>query len=157
MARRVGNDEFPFLRGEEPVGHINGNTLFPLGGKAINRQRQVHVLALSAVSLGIVFEAGKLVFGNLLGIQQQASDQGAFAVVHAAAGEKTQQALIALFGKIGLNLGLGVLRRRSSGIFGNPGIRHQKYPSCFLRSMEASATWSMTRPCRSDVVDSSIS
>lgn len=29
---------------------------------------------------------------------------------------------------------------------------HQKYPSCFLRSMEPAPSWSMMRPWRSDVV-----
>ena len=29
---------------------------------------------------------------------------------------------------------------------------HQKYPSCFLRSIELAPSWSMIRPCRSEVV-----
>ena len=36
-------------------------------------------------------------------------------------------------------------------------VRHQKYPSCFFFSIEPAESWSMTRPCRSEVVVSNIS
>ena len=36
-------------------------------------------------------------------------------------------------------------------------VRHQKYPSCFFFSIEPALSKSMIRPCRSDVVASSIS
>ena len=36
-------------------------------------------------------------------------------------------------------------------------VCHQKYPSCFFFSIDAGWSWSMTRPCRSEVVVSSIS
>ena len=36
-------------------------------------------------------------------------------------------------------------------------VRHQKYPSCFFFSIEPLESWSITRPCRSEVRASSIS
>ena len=33
----------------------------------------------------------------------------------------------------------------------------QKYPSCFFFSIDAALSWSITRPCRSELVVSSIS
>ena len=36
-------------------------------------------------------------------------------------------------------------------------VRHQKYPSCFLRSIEPLWSWSITRPCRSDVTVNNVS
>ena len=48
VARRVGHDEFAPVGREEPVGHIDGDPLLPLGGQAVDQQREVDVLALRA-------------------------------------------------------------------------------------------------------------
>ena len=63
--------------------------------------------ALRAVACGILFECRPLVVEDLLRFVQQPSDQRRLAVVHAAAGDEAQR------------------------------FPHQKYPSFFLRSIEA--------------------
>ena len=55
------------------------------------------------------------------------------------------------FALLGVQIGADVVRDEL-GL-----VSHQKYPSCFLRSMEAAASWSITRPWRSEVRVSSIS
>src|SRR5690554_1396817 len=136
MAGGVGNNEFAFWSGEIPIGHVDGNTLFTLGGKAVYQQCQVYLFALGAVAPGVSGECGQLVVKDLLRLPEQASNQGAFAVVDAAAGDEAQSALRGLLGKPAMQL------------FG--AVAHQKYPSCFFFSMDPALSVSILRPWRSD-------
>ena len=94
VAGRVGDDEFPPLRGEEPVGDVDGDLLLALGGEPIEQEREVELLALRAVFTGIRLQRIELVVEHQLGFVQQAPDQGRLAVIDRAAGDETQQALV---------------------------------------------------------------
>ena len=156
VARGVGDDELALVGGKEPVGHIDRDALLALGGQAIHQQGEVDVAPLRADPLGVGLQGGHLVVQDHLGIIEQSPDQGRLAVVHRAAGDEAQQALVL----VGLEVGVDVLgdevRLMGPGLAGNLG-GHQKYPSCFFFSIEAAWSWSMARPWRSDVVVSSIS
>ena len=88
-----------------------------------------------------------MVLEDHFGLVEQAPDQGALAIVHAAAGHEPQQAPVIVRLKIRLDV-LG----DEIGVGSD-----QKYPSWFFFSIEAAASWSMTRPCRSDDFVNSIS
>ena len=93
---------------------VDGDALFALVFKAVDQQREVELLAAVAEARGIARQRGKLVLRDRSGFVEKPPDQCRFAVVDRAAHEEAEQAL---------------LRRRRSV--------HQKYPSFFLRSIEA--------------------
>ncbi|OIQ75502.1 hypothetical protein GALL_428320 [mine drainage metagenome] len=89
VPRRVGNDEFSPGGGEVAVGHVDGDALFALGLQAVGEQRQVR--ALGALFVFHVEGGVELILEHPLGVDQKASDQGGFAVIHAASGGEAQQ------------------------------------------------------------------
>ncbi len=91
VARAIGHDELTLVGGKEAVGHIDGDALFAFGGQAVDQQREIHFLALGAVFGGILFQGGQLVVEQAFSVVQQAPNQGALAVVDAAAGDEAQQ------------------------------------------------------------------
>ncbi len=99
MARRVGDDEFALVGGEEAVGDIDGDALLPLGLQPVHQQREVDILAGGAEFPGILFQRGQRVLEQQLGVVEQPPDQGGFAVIDAAAGEKAQQRFLFLRGE----------------------------------------------------------
>ena len=147
VAGRIGHDELALVCREKAVGHINGDALLTLCGQAVHQQGKVQLAPLRADFFGVCDQGFHLVFKQHLGFVQQATDQGTFAIIHAAAGDEAQQAFLFMDLEIFLD------------IFGNE-IRymcHQKYPSCFFFSMDAAESWSIIRPCLSEVRVSSIS
>src|SRR5215831_4862274 len=126
VPRRVGHYEPAPCRGEEPVGDVDGDLLLALP-------------ALGAVAAGFVIERLELVGAYQAGLIEQPADQGRFAVVDRAADDEPQQALAFL----ARHEFVGIEQRRVLDV-------HQKYPSCFLRSMAALPSWSMRRPRRSE-------
>ena len=99
VARRVGDDELALVGGEEAVGDINGDALLPLGFQPVHQQREINIVAVGAELLGVFFQRRQRVFEQELGVVQQAPDQGALAVIHAAAGEEAQQGFLFLRGQ----------------------------------------------------------
>ena len=97
--------------------------------------------------LRVGLERGELVLEEHLRFVEQPADQRALAVVDAAAGDEAQQALVL----VRLQVPVDVLGDQVGD------VRHQKYPSCFFFSIEPLESWSITRPCRSEVRASSIS
>ena len=59
MSRRIGNDEFAFGRGEITVGHVNGNALFALGGKAVCQAGEVGRFAVFSGTVELVNLVGQ--------------------------------------------------------------------------------------------------
>ena len=110
---------------------VDGDALLALGRQPVEQQREVELPLDRAVAARVGLERRELVVEDEPRLEQQASDQCALAVVDRAAGDEPQQALLA--------------------------DRGQKYPSCFFFSIEAAASWSMTRPSRSEVRDARIS
>ena len=89
VAGRIGNDEFPFRGGKIPISHVDGDALLAFGPQAIGEQRQVHLFVAPAPRS--FFHGFELILENGFGIVQQATDQGAFSIVHAAGRGKPQQ------------------------------------------------------------------
>ena len=57
----VGDDEGAARRGEEAVGHIDGDALLPLGLEPVDQQRQVDVLAGGAMLAAVALQSRELV------------------------------------------------------------------------------------------------
>ena len=110
VAGGVGDDEAAVLGGEIAIGDVDGDALLALGGKPVDDEGVVDLLAGGAEAFGIGGERGELVLEEQLGIVQQPADQGRLAVVDAAAGEEAQEALVAVSGEeFGKGGGLGGL------------------------------------------------
>ena len=82
MAGRIGNDELARCGVEVAVRHVNRDALFALGLQAIGQQRQV--------GLPATLHASELVLQHRFAVDQQATNQRAFAVVNTAAGDEAQ-------------------------------------------------------------------
>ena len=82
VAGGVADDEFARFGGEVAPGHVDGDALLALGLQAVGEQGQVGLAAAG--------DAGQVVLQHGAAVQQQAANEGAFAVVHAAAGDKAQ-------------------------------------------------------------------
>ena len=96
MSRGIGHNEATAVCSKKPVGHVDGDALFALSLQTIHQQRQVHLFALGTVQARIALQAGQLVVKDRLALEQQASNQRALAIIHAAAGNEAQQPFIAL-------------------------------------------------------------
>ena len=107
MARRVGDDEFALVGGEEAIGDVDGDALLALGFQPVHQQREIDILAGGAEFLGILFQRRQRVFEQQLGVVEQPPDQGGLAVIDAAAGEKAQQGFLFLRGEEFLKFGRG--------------------------------------------------
>src|SRR5690606_9486348 len=70
-----------------------------------DQQREVDILALGAIFFRVGLDRGHLVFEQHLGFEQQAPDQGALAVIHAAAGNEAQQALVLVAAQVFADVG----------------------------------------------------
>ena len=99
MAGRVGDDELALRRREEAVGDVDGDALLPLRLEAVDQKREIDVVAGGAVLLRILFERGKLILEDQLGIVEQPANQGRLSVVDGAAGQEAKQRLLLLAGK----------------------------------------------------------
>ena len=127
VARSVRHEERAARRFEAAVGDVDRDSLLALGLEAVHEKGQVGTVALSAVAAGGALNGLQLVFEDSPALAEQAADERALAVVHAAAHHETERG------------------------------EHQKYPSRFLRSMDASPSWSIRRPRRSDWSAASVS
>ena len=92
VAGRVGNDVLAGAGGEVTVGDVDGDALFALGLQAVGEQRQVD--GGEAALGGRALDGGERVGQDGLGVEEQAADQGALAVIDRAAGQETQQAAV---------------------------------------------------------------
>jgi len=86
----VADDELAFLGGEVAVGDVDGDALLALGGKPVGQQRQI--------DLARARDAGNVVLQHGAAIDQEAPNQRALAVVHAAAGDEAQGGVVVVLG-----------------------------------------------------------
>ncbi len=108
MARRVGDDEFALVGGEEAIGDIDGDALLALGLQPVHQQREIDVLAGGAEFPEVLLQRGQVVLEQQLGVVEQPPDQGGLAVIDAAAGEKAQQRFFFLGRQKRLKIGWSV-------------------------------------------------
>ncbi len=114
MPRRVGHDEHTAVGGEESVRDVDRDALLALGLEAVDEQGQIELITRGAELPGILHKREELILRNQPRVIQQPSDERRLAVIDRAAGENPQQVLL---------------------VRGGGG--HQKYPSRFLRSIDA--------------------
>ena len=94
VSRGVGDDELPAIGREVAVRDVDRDALLPLGGEAVEQQREVEVVALGAEPPGLALESREVVLEQHLRLEQEASDQRALAVVDAAARDEAHHALV---------------------------------------------------------------
>ena len=94
VAGRVGDDELAPRRREVAIGHVDGDVLLALGAQTIGQQRQVDIVFAAALARAL--DRLELVFEDRLGVIEQAANQRALAVVHAARGREAQQLHLAV-------------------------------------------------------------
>jgi hypothetical protein len=58
--------------------------------QTIDQQREIHLLALGAMTFRILRQLTQLIFVNGVRLEQEAADQRRLAVVNAAAGDEAQ-------------------------------------------------------------------
>ena len=127
VAGNVRDEERPPGGLEAPVGDVDGDALLAFGLQAVHEERQVGIAPLGAVAARGPLDRRELVLEDRSALVEQPADQRALPVVHAAADHEVE-------------------RRR-----------HQKYPSRFFASMDASPSWSISRPRRSERSAASVS
>ena len=99
VAGRVGDDERALIRGEEAVGHVDGDALLAFRLQAVEQQREVDLAPSRAVAAGALCERRDLVVEDLLRVVQQPSDQARLAVVHRTARDEAQHRLALVRGQ----------------------------------------------------------
>ena len=104
MARRVRNDELAFIGREVAVGNVNSNALLALGLQAVNQQCEIKLFTGSTHLGAVGFQGGHVIFVDHFGVVQQATDQGAFAIIDAAAGKQAQQLFVLVLLEVSLNV-----------------------------------------------------
>ena len=152
MAGRVGDDELASRAREEAIGDVDRDALLALRREPVDEQREIDLRPLRAVTLAVAFERVELVVEDLLALVEQPPDQGGLAVVDTAAGDEPQQLLVlpAARARPGRRGGSGLLRIRAAGTL------EISLLLLFLHR-SAAGVLSITRPCRSLVLVSSIS
>jgi hypothetical protein len=101
VAGTIGDDVAAPIGAEVAVGDVDGDALLALGLQAVEQQRVVHRLALGAMALAVALERRQLVVEQVLAFEQQPADQGALAVVDAAARDEAQARLGLVLAQVG--------------------------------------------------------
>jgi hypothetical protein len=136
----IRDDELASDGTEEPVGDVDGDLLLAFCRKAVQQEREIEFVSPGAMSAGVVIERVQLIREQQPRFKEQPADKGGFSMIDRTADDKAQLALAFLLNQKLISIEEGGLRMHV----------HQKYPSCFLRSMAAPPSWSMMRPRRSE-------
>ena len=91
MARCIRDNEAAAWRGDEAIGDIDGDALFPLCLQPIDQQGQIDLLARRPVPAAVARQGDGLVVQDEPCVVQQTADQGRFAIIHAPAGDEAEQ------------------------------------------------------------------
>ena len=121
VSRAIDQHKTALWRIKIAPGHVDGYALLAFCDEAV-KQKTVIEIFRSAGGFRCASHHVSLVVWQIRGIPQKPADQRRFAVIDGAACEDMNNAAV-----------LRLLRR--GGSFHSLGAAHQKYPSCFLRSM----------------------
>ena len=100
MTRGVGDDELAGLGRKVAIGHVNGDALFAFSFQTVGQQRQI-----DGGASGTLFQRVQLVGQDGAAVKQQAANQGALAIVHAACSQEAQGLVSDLFFGLGFSHG----------------------------------------------------
>ncbi len=103
MTRAVGNDETTTRGSEVSPRNINSDSLFALSLQAVHCKRQIKSAASGSMHLAVFFKRSHVIFINATGVMEQAPNQRALAVIHAAAGKKPQQFIAFIAAQVVIN------------------------------------------------------
>ena len=124
MAGRIGDDELPPRRRKIAVGDVDGDLLLALGLQSVDQQGKVERRCPAGARTALAMPGAlHLILEHQMRIVEETADQRAFAVVHAAAGEKAQEAAILLRRDPGLD---PLARVGLSAAAHDAQARHQK-------------------------------
>lgn len=161
VAGAVRQDEFALVSGEIAVCDVDGDALLALGAKAVDQERQVRLR--QAPGFRRTLNRFVLVTEDRFRVVKQAADERGLAIVDGTCGAEPDGREFVI-GWGGGGAGVGGRGGRRAGVVGNGverngcAVRHQKYPSFFLSSMEDSDNLSSARVApRSVVVERRIS
>ena len=90
MAGRVGYDEAAARRFECAVGDVDGDALLSLVLQTVDEEGEVGRVAAGAVASGVLGDPLHFVGKHLAGVLEDAAEQRALSVVHAAAQDESQ-------------------------------------------------------------------
>jgi hypothetical protein len=137
VARRVGDDELAPLSREVAVCDVDRDALFALGREAVQDEREVELSVAGSELARVRLERRQLIAVQLLGLEQEPADQGALAVVDRPAEQEPEQFTRVFGAKLAERLaGCPAVR----GALDQLRVRAQKYPSCFLTSIDPAAS-----------------
>ena len=141
----IGDDEFSPVRSEVAVSHVDGDALLAFRRKAVNQEREIKRVALRAEFAAV---GGKRAsWSSKISFDSYNSRPMRVDLPSSTDPQVIKRSVfVSLPCHVAGNVGLEKIL-----------LQHQKYPACFLSSIEAPASLSITRPCRSDVLDRSIS
>ncbi len=127
VAGCVRDDELALVSGEIAVCDVDRDALLPFGRQPIDQQREINLVTARANLLRVALERRELILEDHLRLVQQPPDQRRLPIVHAAAGDEAQEALVLVRAQVGFDVGVD---QRGD-------VRHQKYPSTFFFSIDA--------------------
>ena len=92
VSRSVGDDKLALVGREVAICHVDGDALLALGFQTVEQQGVVNLACAGiAHALGVALQGRELVFVEFFRVKQQAADERALTVVHAARREQAQQ------------------------------------------------------------------
>ena len=141
VARTVGDDKLALVGFEEAPGDVDRDALLALGHEPVEQQREVEI-ALRHTAFAVIEQARELVLVDAVGVVEDSPEQRGFAVIDAAARQQAKLRLGLLGGDDAGDYGVRAFLFRNL----TRRVAHQKYPSCFLRSIDPGWSWSIKRP-----------
>jgi len=86
------NDETAAAGSEEAIRDVDGDALLAFGLQPVEQESEVDSAVCRAETATVALRCPQLIVRNGRTVVEQAADQGGLAVVHAAAGQKAQDA-----------------------------------------------------------------
>ena len=104
VSRGVGDDKLTLVGREVAIRHVDGDALLALGFQPVEQQGVVNLACAGiAHALRVALQGRELVFVEFFRVEEQAADERALAIVHAAGREQAQQVLALVLVEIFFN------------------------------------------------------
>ena len=91
VARRIGDDERAAPGRKVPVGDVDGDALLALGGKSVDQQGEIDLVAAAAVAGRILDQICQFVVAQALRIVEQPAEQRRLSVVDRTGDDEPEQ------------------------------------------------------------------
>ncbi len=104
MSGRISDDKLPLVCRKVSICDVYCNSLLSFGLETIEQERIVDFAFLGANFLTVSLKGSQLILVDQLGIPEQSSNQGTFAIIYTSACNKAQQGLFLLTFQVGINV-----------------------------------------------------